>query len=199
MGAARPPSAEQGFTLIELMIALLIFGMIASAGIGLLNFSVRAQAVTALRLDALAAERRLSALLTADLAQAVPRLRRDESGTLKPAFDGGKSPVLLSYVRSGWANSGGAARSGLQYVEWTLMQGRLERTARPFVDGAAAGTPVVMADNVSSATVRFRLKGEWRSDWSATDPVAMPRAVELVVSRGGGAALTRRFVVGTGY
>jgi general secretion pathway protein J len=192
-------SAQQGFTLIELMIALLIFGMIASAGIGLLNFSVRAQAVTAIRLDDLARERRLSALLAADLAQAVPRVRRDDGGTVKPAFEGGRGLVLLSYVRSGWSNSTGAARSGLQHVEWRLTQGRLERTAQPYVDGGAAGAPVVMADGVSSASVRFRLKGEWRSDWTPTDPAAMPRAVELIVSRGGAPAITRRFLVGTDY
>ncbi|MFM9852387.1 MAG: type II secretion system minor pseudopilin GspJ [Sphingomonadaceae bacterium] len=192
-------SAEHGFTLIELMIALLIFGMIASAAIGLLNFSVRAQAVTALRLDELAGERRLSALLTADLAQAVPRLRRDSGGTVMPAFEGGKGTMLMSYVRAGWSNSGGAARSGLQHVEWRLEGGRLERVAQPFVDGSIAGTPVVMADRVSRATVRFRAVSDWRGDWTPTDPAALPRAVELVVSRGGAPAITRRFVVGTGY
>jgi general secretion pathway protein J len=192
-------SAENGFTLIELLVALLIFGLIASAGIGLLNFSVSAQATTALRLDDLARERRLSALLTADLAQAVPRLRRDSSGSVRPAFEGSKGGVLLSYVRSGWSNSGDAVRSGLQQVEWRLNGGQLERSARRFVDGAPAGTPVVMVDRVTSATVRFRQRGDWRSDWTPGDPAAMPRAVELIVSRGGAPAITRHFVVGADY
>lgn len=192
-------SAENGFTLIELLIALLIFGMLASAGVALLSFSVRAQAATMARLTATANERRISALLSTDLAQVVPRISRDVSGNAEAAFDGGKGAVLMSYVRSGWSNSGGAARSGLQRVEWRLVQGRLERITRPIVDGAINAKPIIMAQNVESARVRFRLKGEWRDDWSATNPRALPRAVELIITSSGSAPITRKFLVGTGY
>jgi general secretion pathway protein J len=192
-------SAQHGFTLIELMISLFIFGMIAAAGVGLLNFSVRAQAATEKRLTELAGERRISSLLSADLAQIVPRLTRDTSGAITPAFDGGKGEVLLSYVRAGVANSGNAARSGLQRVEWRLVQGRLERVTRPMLDGASDAPPVIMARSVSAATVRFRVKGEWRDDWSATDPLALPRAIEISITQGGRKAIVRKFLAGTGY
>ena len=192
-------SAQQGFTLIELLIALLIFGMLASAGVALLSFSVRAQAATSTRLNATANERRISALLSTDLAQVVPRISRDVSGNAEAAFDGGKGDVLMSYVRSGWSNSGGAARSGLQRVQWRLAEGRLERITRPIVDGAINAKPIIMVENVESANVRFRLKGEWRDDWSATDPRALPRAVELIITSRGSAPITRKFLVGTGY
>ena len=190
---------QQGFTLIELLVALLIFGMLASAGVALLSFSVRAQAATTERLTAVANERRIGALLSADLAQIVPRISRNLSGDSEAAFDGGKAEVMMSYVRAGWSNSGGAGRSGLQRVEWRIVEGRLERVTRPIVDGAAEAKPVVMMENVERATVRFRLKGEWRGDWSATDPRALPRAVELTVKRTGGAPIIRKFLVGTGY
>ncbi len=192
-------SVQQGFTLIELLVALLIFGMLASAGVALLSFSVRAQAATTQRLTDVANERRVSALLSADLAQIVPRISRNPSGNSEPAFDGGKGEVMMSYVRAGWSNSGEAARSGLQRVEWRLVEGRLERITRPIVDGATNAKPVVMMENVERAAVRFRLKGEWRDDWSATDPRALPRAVELTIMRTGGAATIRKFLVGTGY
>ena len=192
-------SAENGFTLIELLVALLIFGMLASAGVALLSFSVRAQAATTQRLSEVADERRISALLSADLAQVVPRISRDLDGSAEAAFDGGKGEMMMSYVRSGWSNSGGAQRSGLQRVEWRLVQGRLERITRPIVDGAASAKPVVMVANVERATIRFRLKGEWRDDWSATDPRALPRAVELTIKRSASAPIIRKFLVGTGY
>ena len=44
-------SAEHGFTLVEVMIALMIFGMLAAAGVAILTFSVRAQTATGKRLD----------------------------------------------------------------------------------------------------------------------------------------------------
>ena len=51
---------EAGFTLIEVMIALMIFGMIAAAGVALLAFSVRAQGASGAALDDIGAINRLS-------------------------------------------------------------------------------------------------------------------------------------------
>ena len=64
---------ESGFTLIEVMISLMIFGMLAAAGVALLSFSVRAQSATGAKLDDVQALNRLSSALSADLAQAETR------------------------------------------------------------------------------------------------------------------------------
>ena len=71
--APRPATARlpNGFTLVEVMVALMIFGMIAAAGVAILSFSVRAQATSAARLDDTAALHRTVAALSADLAQAL--------------------------------------------------------------------------------------------------------------------------------
>lgn len=50
--------AEHGFTLVEVMISLLIFGLLAAAGVALLSFSVRAQGLTGARLEAVSARNR---------------------------------------------------------------------------------------------------------------------------------------------
>ena len=54
----RDDQSQAGFTLVELIISLFIFGMLAAAGVGLLTYSTQAQAVTAERLEGVAAERR---------------------------------------------------------------------------------------------------------------------------------------------
>ena len=90
---------QRGFTLVEMLVALLIFGMIAAAGVGLLRFSVDAQAATRTRLDALASERRVETLIASDAAQAVPRVTRNEAGDPVQAFEGDASGFTL--VRSG--------------------------------------------------------------------------------------------------
>ncbi|MEK6637477.1 MAG: type II secretion system minor pseudopilin GspJ [Pseudomonadota bacterium] len=195
----RKNATQAGFTLVELMISLFIFGMLSAAGVGLLSYSTQAQAVTAQRLEGVAAERRLTAILTNDLAQAVARISRDLTGAPEPAFRGGQGPVLLRYVHAGRANSGDAARSGIQRVEWRLNQARLERITRPLVDGASDAEPTIMAENVERVALRFRNEGVWLADWAPSDPLELPEAVELTITRKGVAPLTRLFLAGAGY
>ena len=191
-------SDERGFTLIELLIALFIFAMLAAAGASLLTFSTRAQAITSVRLDEISAERRLGALLANDLAQAVPRMTRNANGSVEPAFEGGQDGTLFRFVRAGARVSGRDGVSGLQHVEWRLANGRLERVASAVLDGVSDATPVVMAQGLESAAVRFRDKGEWRDDWTPTDPAKMPAAAELTLTRQGSAPVRRLMLVGVG-
>ena len=189
---------RSAFTLVEMLVSLLIFGLLAAAGVSLLSFSVRAQEVAKARLADVAATSRLDALLTDDLLQAVPRVTRNTRGDSEPSFRGGEGALLLAYVRGGWANMGDAPRSGLQRVELRFADGRLERIVRPMLDGATPLPPVTLADDVKVARVRFFEKGEWQERWQSAKPEAMPRAIELTVARNGEAPLTRLFLMGTG-
>ena len=193
---------EAGFTLVELMVALLIFGLLSAAGVALLSFSVRAQEAADERLDALAQLRRANALLTSDLAQAAPRLSRDEAGAVRAAFAGGTGadgePALL-FVRRGWANHDGAARPSLQKVEYRLAGDRFERLAYPQVDGAESLDPVVLAGGVRALRLRYRdPQGEWRERWDPLQLSQMPRAVELIVTTADGGSIRQLFIVGAG-
>ena len=192
-------SAENGFTLIEMMVALLIFAMLAAAGVSLLTFSVRAQAGATLQLDAVADDQRMASLLASDLAQAVPRITRDVIGASQPAFSGtngvGAAPVMR-YVRSGWSNPDGQARASIQRVEIALDKGRLERRTFAMADGAAAGVTTVLADNVENVRLRYRDKGVWTEAWQNPAPASLPRAVELIVKRKNQPALMMAFLVG---
>ena len=190
---------QNGFTLIEMMVALLIFGMLAAAGVSLLTFSVRAQAAAAQRLDAVANDQRMASLLASDLAQALPRITRDVIGANQPAFSGtngvGALP-MLRYVRGGWTNPEGNPRASIQRVEIALDQGRLERRTYAMVDGATAGPAMVLADNVENVRLRYRDKGVWTASWQNPAPASMPKAVELIVKRQGQPALMMAFLVG---
>ncbi|MGE0775180.1 MAG: type II secretion system minor pseudopilin GspJ [Sphingomonadaceae bacterium] len=179
----RPESAA-GFTLVEMMVALFIFGMLAASGVALLSFSVRAQAATTERLDRLGALQRLNSMLTADLTQAVPRPVRDQNGATIPAFvgEGGQDgDVAIGLVRGGWSNPASAPRPSLQRVEYRLVEDRLERTRWPMLDGAAPYPASVIMSGVKSLAVRFHDKQGWRDQWDAESPVALPDAVEIVL------------------
>jgi len=195
--AGSPRSAERGFTLVEVMVALLIFGMIAAAGVAILSFSVRAQATGGAKLDDLAALARTGSILSADLAQAADRPARDAGGVLLPAFVGEASAVTL--VRGGWSNLDGAARPSAQKVRWDLGDGRLVRTAWPQLDGAQPLDPATMLAGVRAVRLRYRRRGAWSDRWDGAAGVPLPDAVELSISRTSDVGYRQMFVVGTSY
>lgn len=194
---------ETGFTLIELMVALFIFALIAAAGVSILSFGVRAQAAAVQRLEDTADLRRFSTLLAADLAQALPRVARGVDGQPLRAFtgnDGRSDPLVLGYVRGGWTNPDAAARSGLQRIDVTLTEGRLRRVAYPMIDGSTAPEGIVLADRVNALTMRYRdTRGDWRPRWDDALTTSMPAAVEMTVTRTGEPPLVFAFLVGPNY
>lgn len=188
---------ETGFTLVEVMVALMIFGMIAAAGVAILSFSVRAQGASAARLDDTAALSRTVAALSADLAQALPRPARDEVGTRRPAFAGEAGGVTL--VRGGWTNLDAAPRADAQKVAWRLDGEALTRSGYPRVDGAAPLPAAPMLTGVREARFRFRHAGAWTDRWDGAGGVPLPQALELTVTRADGARYRAMFLVGAGY
>ena len=197
----RRNTGEAGFTLIELLVALLIFGLVSAAGVALLSFSVRTDESAEARLEEIGALRRAGALLTADLAQAVPRLTPDEEARVQPAFRGGGTigQPLLALVRSGWDNPDGSPRPSLQKVEYQLTGDRLERIAYSQLDGASPRQPATILSGVRSLRIRFRdAEGSWRDRWDNEDPFALPRAVELVVATQRYGEVRQLFLVSAG-
>ncbi len=197
-----PPRSEAGFTLIEVMVSLLIFGMIAAAGVAILSFSVRAQGTTGAKLDDMAALTRTVSILSADLAQARDRSARDEAGTVVPAFVGesgsGVAP-MLRLVRAGWSNLDGAPRASLQKVAYQVQGGALQRIAYPMVDGAQGLSPAALMTHVRQVALRYRIKGAWSDRWDGANGVPLPDAMELRVQRDDGTLFRQMFLVGSGY
>lgn len=205
--AGRDPAlalsaAERGFTLIEMMIALMIFGLLAAAGVALLSFSVRAQGATAAKLEDVAAIGRLSAAMSADLAQASERETRNIDGGTVPAFVGENGPAsfpMLQFVRGGWSNLDDAPRPGQQKVEYRLDGNALKRISYPLLDGAPPLPAATLLDSVASLGLRYRVAGAWSDRWQSAPGLALPEALEMVVIRTDGTRYRSVFLVGTGY
>jgi general secretion pathway protein J len=175
--------------------------LLSAAGVGLLSFSVRAQEAAEARLNDLADFRRAGTLLASDLAQAAPRMPRDETGTARQAFQGvggGQGGVALAFVRRGWENLDGTPRASLQRVEYALVEGRLERRVYPRLDGAAALPATTVVDKVSRIRLRYRDRdGAWRERWDPTRATELPRAVELIMDAEGSGTTRQLFQTGT--
>jgi general secretion pathway protein J len=192
--------AKNGFTLIEMLIALVIFGMITAAGVTLLSLTVRTQEASERALDALSAVRRSGALLNADLAQAAPRIHRNGDGQAEPAFVGGNGneDLLMAFVRRGWEDEN-AFRSSLQRVEYRIREGRLERWRYDAVDGEGHAVAMPLLERVRRVQLRYRDRdGSWRDRWDPSDPARLPTAVELVSDSEGQGQLRQLFLVGNG-
>ena len=195
---------QGGFTLIEVMVALLIFSIIATAGVALLSFSVRAQAASGARLDDLGALQRTLSIMSADLAQAAARPVRDEAGTVLPAFvgeNGAGQPqnlAMLRLVRGGWTNLDAQPRAGAQKVAYQLSDGTLQRIAWPRLDGSAPLPAAPLLTKVEGVRLRYRYRGAWSDRWDGAGGVPLPQAMELRVRRAG-IEYRQLFLVGAGY
>jgi len=189
---------RDGFTLVEMLIALSIFGMLTAAGVALLSVTARTQETSDRLLAELGEIRRVGALLTADLAQAVPRIRRGADGRPRRAFAGGAggSPLLVAFVRRGWDAGEGDA---LQRVGYRLRGRVLERLAFARVDGGGDGLAVALVDGVRALRLRYRDEdGAWSDSWEPTDAAELPHAVELVTETDAHGMIRQLFLVGAG-
>ena len=186
--ASRSPSpcrgGSSGFTLVELIIALFIFGVISAASVSLLAFTVDTQEASGEALADMNAIRRMNVSLTTDLGQIAPRAARDQAGSRQLAFrggDGSGGDILFSFVRRGWSNYDDAPRSSLQKVDYLLSDGELQRRAYPFVDGAEPLPAATLVQGVEGVSIRYRHDGEMRERWDPERESMLPDAVELVV------------------
>ncbi len=196
----RDAPARNGFTLVEMLVALGLFAVIAVGALGLLRFSVDAELASRTKTDSIAAQRRFLSVWTADLAQAVPRPSRDQAGAAHAAFEANRDGVMIRLTRSGWDNIDGSPRPSLQKVEYRVTSAALVRAGYPFPDGAAAESGAEVLPLTGPPTVRFRSKdGNWRDVWQPQLTTELPVAVELLVPQIGRPPLRIVSLVGANY
>lgn len=189
----------KGFTLVELMVSLAVFGLIAAAGVAVLGMSVDNRVAVAAFSDRTAGLQQSRALMKADLAQAADRRVRGADGRPEPqAFGGGQGGVLLVLTRRGWSNPEEAPRASLQRVEYRVIDGRLERRVRTALDGAQTGSPQILQRGVRNARVTFIDRGMESPAWIARPDRALPDAVRLELVLDDYGEVSQLFLVGTG-
>jgi general secretion pathway protein J len=136
---------EAGVTLIEMLVSLALFAVIAGAGVAVLGQVIRAQTQTEGRLTALAATQRMMLLVARDLSES---RANSQSG----------NGAQLALTRA--AQAGGIA------VEYVLQGGQLQRRVSP--QGSPSDTAVtqVMLTGIATVTWRFLdMAGTWHDQW----------------------------------
>lgn len=190
---------RSGFTLVEVLVSLLIFSMIAAACVALLTVAVDSRFAVKTATDRLAAFQRTRALLKADLGQAVFRPVRNEAGIRDTAaLRGGEGGVLLSLTRTGWSNVSDQPRASLQRVDYVLAGDRLERRIHGHLDGARPATPQILATGVTAAQVIFLSDGVESPTWPVDDRRTMPDAVRVDLTLEGYGPVSQWFALDAG-
>jgi len=174
---------DSGFTLVEMLVALAALSLLAGGALAVASASTASHDSIRARQEATQDLMRLRAALKADLTQAAARRPRDINGAKEQAaLSGGHgNGVFLTLVRRGWDNPLEQGRSSLQYVEYRLNQGRIERLWRRHVDGSPLQGPQVLLEGISSVSISFMDRDQWLQAWAGAPNRPLPRALHLDV------------------
>ncbi len=198
---------QRAFTLIEVLVALAIFGVLSVLSYQALAMTLDNADLLNARMDRLRAVQQTMRLLGRDLTQATPRPVRDPlSGGMIPSIrtDPG-TQFALEVTHGGWANPAGLARSTLQRSSYRVEDGELIRFHWNVLDAALASEPftTVLLDEVESIEFNYLPPGgsEWSAQWpplGMAGPRALrmrPHVVEVVLKLTGEGELRRFFEV----
>jgi general secretion pathway protein J len=166
------PKSVVGFTLLELLISIVIFGLIAAMAYSALNNMMITRTLTEARTQELYELQMALTLMERDIEQIVDRPVRDEYGSDEPlpAFMANEysEDYLLQFTRTGWLNPLNLPRSHLQRIAYSLKDEKLIRSLWYVLDRAQDSEryDIVLLEGVKSLEFRYLDdKKEWQRSW----------------------------------
>ena len=196
MNRACPYSSvkySKGLTLIEILVAMAIFAVLAGLAYGGLNTVMQTRQDVAVEADRLAGFQRSFARLGRDLEQAVPRNIRDVHGDAQPAMtsasettdeDSEDARILMEFTLTGKHLFPGQVRSRLQRVAYAVRDNTLLRLNWDVLDRAQDSKPYMteVMSGISAVDIQFLDEaGQWLQGWPVNGQVSqgLPQAVEI--------------------
>lgn len=188
-----PKARQGGFTLLEILVAMAIFGIVAYMSYSGLDAVIRQHEIaseSATRLRNLQYGMRR---IVQDFGQIQPRSVREETG------EGHKFAIVadtrttepIELTRAGWHNPLAHPRSSLQRVAYWLEDDILLRAQWPVLDRMLGEEPVEL--ELLDGVEEFRLlfldpSNEWLEQWPPPDTQGepatqqtLPQAVEIIL------------------
>ena len=186
-------TARNGFTLIEVMVALAVFGVLSVMAYMALGQTLSNADMLGERMQRLEAMQRAIRYLDSDLMQTAPRPVRGLLGDgYEPAIRSSfGSEYALEVTHGGWNNPAGLPRGTLQRSAYRIEDGELIRYHWRVLDRTINNEPIqtVLLDGVESIVFRYLTSdGEGSEQWPPTNtpgPAGFrlrPRGVEIVLT-----------------
>ena len=131
---------RRGFTLLEMVVTVLIFGIVGVLAVQLLSQSVRTTEKVIHRSTVLGEWHRAMNIIEQDLLQINGRQIRDEFGDYLPGVLADSEQI--EFTRGGWGNFLGDQRSEQQRVAYFLHENQLIRRYWEVLDRAQDTEPI---------------------------------------------------------
>ena len=176
-----------GFTLIEVMVAVFIFGVMSIFAYSGLNQVLQGQKYLQTSSDQLKDLQLTFRYLEKDINQLINRAIRNQYHDLQPAFVGDEDNAL-SFTHAGWRNPANLVRSKLQRVTYELSENTLKRYTWGQLDGAIAEEffSTDLIEGVENIKLRYLQGTQWHTTWpplnsNSFQQIGIPQAVELTI------------------
>jgi len=186
-------ASSRGFTLIEVMVAMAIFGVMTVLAYMSLGQTLANAALLTARMDRLQAIQRTMRFIGNDLLTAAPRPVRSELGdSYLPAVQvTASNDYLLAITHGGWPNPAGLPRSTMQRSVYLLQEDKLLRVYNTVLDATYSNNAIATEILDGVVSLEFRLLQdnlETINQWpplGAQGAYALqvrPRAVEIILT-----------------
>ncbi len=187
-----------GLTLIELLVAMSIFSILAVLGYHSLITVIDLQDHVDKQSSQLANLQRTFNWLKRDIEQSIPRPIRDEYDQEQPALQGSQSHLELT--RTGWSNPAAHPRGILQRVHYQLKGQTLWRAYWSVLDRAqdSQAQEIALLTGVEKVNFRFLDASlHWHDHWppNPETELATPVAVEVSMTVSAWGTLIRLFQI----
>jgi len=181
---------SRGFTLIEILVAVAIFGLLSIAAYTILDAGMRSRQQTEERLSQLEIVQRAIHTIEQDLRMLSARQVRDEFGDKVPILRGESEQsglqTYFEFTRAGWRNPARLPRSNLQHIIYSFEQNTLKRHHKIFLDQTSnsPGVTRTLLQDVSHFSLQFlNQQKQWKNNWSilnsSDDNQKLPKAVKV--------------------
>lgn len=192
---------QQGFTLLEVLIAMAIFAVISLASFTIFDTVFSGDEKSKAKSERLNELNRAFIVIERDFLQIARRTVRfngeaPASGYLHMDDQGFFSQTdALAFVRGGWSNPGLLLpRSDMQSVAYQLQDNTLNRLHFNFVDPVVGKEPKVrpLITEVEDLQFEYYLNGKWQKELKGK---RLPLAIALIIQTTDFGEIRRQFLV----
>jgi general secretion pathway protein J len=160
----------RGFTLLEVLVAIFVFAVVALMAYGGYNQLTRQDEIVDRNASRTRAIQSTVQRMAEDFTMLEPRPVREPLGdSIDPALRADKrTETLAELTRSGWSNPAGVSRSTLQRVAYRVQDNKLERAYWNALDRTMSAEPTsaVLLDKVKTVAFRFMDQNQsWHTQW----------------------------------